>query len=428
LGTEAIALARPLARHRHVSNVPQHPLRERWRLQRLLDAPHRLGFGVGAGAMSLLALWWLAVLAAQHAGLSLPWAVPPTLAHGLLFSLGFMPAFMVGFLFTAGPRWLGHPEVEARSLLASLMQMGAGWALVLVGVHASTLVGALGLALATAGWIWLTLRFAALVLSSQVSDRMHAQGVLIACTIGVAAMALACLALWQGALPTLRAATQLALWGFVAPVFALVSHRMVPFFSAAALPKLEAWRPNALLLPMLGGLVLGGVAEMGWLPPALLAPPLAVAALALLALALRWGLVRSLKGESLRLLAMLHGGFVWLGLALALQAGSQGAQALGHSGLGAAPLHALTLGYLGCTLVAMATRVAAGHSGRPLAVDRWAWGLYGLLQLGVLLRVAAALGVAGLLPAAGVWAFVTGFWAWRYGGWLGRPRIDGRPG
>lgn len=408
--------------------IPIQPLREPWRPQRLLSAPHRLGFAAGAAAMSLLAIWWLLVMAAPRLGFTLPWAVAPTLAHGLLFSLGFMPAFMIGFLSTAGPRWLGMPAVEARSLLAPLLQFGIGWALALIGMHAGGLVAALGVAVAAAGWLRLTLRFGAMVRASQAPDRLHAKGVLIACGFGVLAMALAGWALLSNEPLLLRGATQLGLWGFVAPVYAIVSHRMIPFFSAAALPRLEAWKPNALLVPMLGGLLVGGLAEMAWLPAWLLVPPLALASLALLALAVRWGLVRSLQGESLRLLAMLHGGFVWLGLALGLQALSLTLQATGQGGLGAAPLHALTLGYLGCTLIAMITRVAAGHSGRPLAVDRAAWAIYGLLQLGVLLRLAASLGLNSLLPAAAIWTAVTVFWTWRYGGWLGRPRIDGRPG
>lgn len=399
-----------------------------WQLQRLLVAPHRLGFALGAAAMSALALWWLLALVAPRLGFQPDWAVPPTLAHGLLFTLGFMPAFIVGFLFTAGPRWLGLPPVEARSLLPPLLQFGAGLLIALLGMHGGGPIAAGGLVLLATGWLRLTLRFAVLVRTSPAPDRLHAKGVLIACLLGVLAMSLAAWALLQGDATLLRAATQLGLWGFIAPVYAIVSHRMIPFFSAAALAQIDAWRPNALLLPMLGGLLLGGLAEMGWLPPLLLAVPLALCAVLLLALALRWGLLRSLQGPSLRLLAMLHGGFVWLGLALGLEALSLTLQGFGDAGLGAAPLHALTLGYLGCTLIAMVTRVAAGHSGRALAVDRFAWALYGLLQIGVLLRLGASLGLDSLLPAAAIWVLVTVFWTWRYGDWLGRPRVDGRPG
>jgi len=400
-----------------------------WRLGRLLSAPHRLGFAIGAAAMSLFALWWLAVLLAARIGFAPGWAVPPTLAHGLLFTLGFMPAFMTGFLFTAGPRWLGQPGVDARTLLTALLQLAIGWLIAFLGVHAGAWLAAFGVATAACGWLRLSLRFAALLRASRVPDRLHARWVLAACFVGVASMLLACLALVQGDAALLREAIQLGLWGFVGPVYAVVSHRMIPFLSAAALPRLEAWRPNALLLPMLGGLALGGGAEMGWLAPGPLALALAAASLTLLALALRWGLAQSLEGDSRRLLAMLHSGFVWLGLALGLQAASQALLALGHGGLGAAPVHALALGWLGCTLIAMVTRVAAGHSGRPLAIDRLGWSVYRLLQLGVLLRVAAALGwAAGLLPAAVIWAAVTATWGWRHSAWLGRARVDGRPG
>lgn len=401
---------------------------ESWSPRRLLGAPHRLGFAVGAALMSLLALWWLAMLAATALDLDPGWAVPPAPAHGLLFTLGFMPAFMAGFLFTAGPRWLALPAVEARGLLAPLLQFAAGWAVVLAGVHAAALLAALGMALVAVGWLRLGLRFAALLRASRVPERLHARGLVAACAMGVAAMLLACHALAQGDVPQLRAATRLGLWAFVLPVFVLAWHRMIPLFASAALPRLEALGEDRQLLLLLGGPALMGLAQLPGLPPWPLAVALALAAFALLALALRW---RPPAGDAGRLLRMLRGGFTWLGLALALQALSLGLQALGRSGLGTAPLHALTLGFLGCTLVAMATRVAAGHSGRPVAIDRAGWRLYRLLQLGVLLRLAAALGLGGgaaLLAAAAAWAGVATAWAWRQGRWLGLPRADGRAG
>ena len=70
----------------------------------------------------------------------------------------------------------------------------------------------------------------------------------------------------------------------------------------------------------------------------------------------------------------------------------------GGEGLGLAPTHALSMGYLGATLIAMITRVAAGHSGRPLAADDLAWALYWTLQAATLLRVGAALWPAGAVP------------------------------
>lgn len=409
----------------------------RWRLARLLTAPHRLGFFSAALMLAVSALWWLLALGAREAGVALPWAVPPPLAHGLLMATGFMPLFIVGFLFTAGPRWLGLPDVAARSLRGPVLAMLAGWALALAGFHALAVLAGLGVALVAGGWSAIVWRFVGLLRTSRVPDRLHARVIAVAAAVGALALWGAAGALAAGQGDALRVATQLALWGCLAPIFATVSHRMIPFFTASALPLLDAWRPNWLLWVMLAVLVLSGagaVAERLWWPLAggvhwALVGVQAPAALLLLWLALRWGLVQSLR---IRLLAMLHGGFVWFGLAMALSALSHGLQARGGAGLGLAPMHALTMGYLGATLIAMITRVAAGHSGRPLAADDFAWALYWGLQTAVLLRVAAALWPAAqallVLLAAAAWALAATGWAWRYGGWLGRPRADGRPG
>ena len=409
-----------------------------WHLRWLLAAPHRLGFFAAALMLACTALWWATVLLARAAGLSPAWAVSPAAAHALLMSVGFMPLFMVGFLYTAGPRWLGQPEVSARSLLAPVLAMLLGWSLVLPGIHLDAAWAGAGMALVAVGWSRLSWRFVTMLRASRVPDRSHARIVALACWVGAATMWIAAGALAAGAETVLRSATQVAIWCFVATVFAAVSHRMLPFFSGSALPWLDAWRPMWLLWAMVAALWLEApfaVAQLWWwpLPAALRWAQVAVevpAALMLLWLALRWGLVRSLKT---RLLAMLHGGFMWLGLAFALAAVSHALMALteGAQALGLAPTHALTMGYLGATLFAMATRVSSGHSGRSLAADNTAWALYWVLQAAVLLRVIGALWPAGATQftvlAVLAWATATVGWALRYGNWFVRPRVDGRP-
>ena len=409
----------------------------RWRVGRLLTAPHRLGFFSAALMLALSALWWAAALGARAAGMLLPWAVPPPVAHALFMGMGFMPLFIVGFLFTAGPKWLGLPEVRASKLKLPVLAMLLGWAVALAGFHLHTVLAGLGVALAAAGWTALVARFAGLLRQSHVPDRLHARVIAVAGGVGAAALWAAAAGLALGEVTTTRVATQVALWGCLASIFVAVSHRMLPFFTVSALPTLDAWRPNWLLGVMVAVLAASGagaVAELLWwpLPAALRWAQVALeapAALLLLWLALRWGLVQSLK---IRLLAMLHAGFVWLGVALALAALSHALQALGGAGLGLAPTHALTMGYMGATLIAMITRVAAGHSGRPLAADDIAWVLYWGLQAGALARVVAALWPAAygtlLWLAVAAWTLAATGWAWRYGGWLGRPRVDGRPG
>jgi uncharacterized protein involved in response to NO len=410
-----------------------------WHLRWLLAAPHRLGFFAGATMLAGSAVWWAVVLLLRSRGLSPAWAVSPPAAHALLMSLGFTPLFIVGFLFTAGPRWLGQPDVAARSLLAPVLTMLVGWFVVWPGLHLSAALAGAGMALVATGWSALCWRFATILRASVVPDRSHARVVALACSVGALTMWVAAAALLVGNESLLRAATQVALWCFVATVFAAVSHRMIPFFSASALPALDAWRPMALLWLIVGALWLEApfaVAQRWvWPLPAVLrwaqvAVELPAGAL-LLWLAVRWGLVQSLK---IRMLAMLHGGFVWLGVAFTLSAVSHALMALSgdQQSLGLAPMHALTMGYLGATLFAMATRVSSGHSGRSLAADDTAWALYWVLQSAVVLRLAAALWPAGATAftvlAVLAWATAAVGWGLRYGNWFVRPRVDGRPG
>jgi uncharacterized protein involved in response to NO len=167
--------------------------------------------------------------------------------------------------------------------------------------------------------------------------------------------------------PLLRTGIQMGIWWFLAPVFVVMSHRMVPFFSATLVKTLDAWRPN------------------------------------------------------------------WV-LALALNAISHGLMAASGDAvsLGLAPLHAMTMGYLGCTMFAMVTRISSGHGGRKESADNTAWSLYWVLQAAVVLRVSAAISGAYspalTLAAVAAWCVVMVGWAVRYGGWLGTPRPDGRDG
>ena len=100
--------------------------------------------------------------------------------------------------------------------------------------------------------------------------------------------------------------------------------------------------------------------------------------------------------------------------------------------LGLAPLHAMTMGYLGCTMFSMVTRVASGHGGRKESADNAVWWLYWALQTAVALRVVAAVAQAYaqalVLAAVAAWCVAMVCWALRYGYWFGTPRPDGRDG
>jgi uncharacterized protein involved in response to NO len=270
---------------------------------------------------------------------------------------------------------------------------------------------------------------------------VHARAVGVACVVGCLSLAGLPLSLLLGAPAAALACVLTGLWGFIVVVYVTVAHRMIPFFTSSALPLGNAWRPFWVLWLMLAVAATEVIAVWVELDGPLqgAAGPIwmfvrgafeLVAGGVLLWLAVVWGLVQSLKN---RLLAMLHIGFLWLGLALVL-----GGVSLLLGGVLDTPvlalgsLHALTMGCLASLMLAMVTRVSCGHSGRALVADNIAWGLFWLLQAATLLRIVAAAQTALapwlLLAAALLWTAVVGAWGVRLGSWYGRLRADGRPG
>jgi uncharacterized protein involved in response to NO len=417
-------------------------LDRRWRGRYLLLAPHRLGFFLAMAVLVSAGAWWALVQLDRVSGaIGLAYALSPSLVHGAVMTFGFIPLFFSGFLFTAGPKWLGVAPLDIGQLLAPMLLQAAGWLLWLAAAHLDAHLAVGALALALTGLTWMTHLFWRLIRRSQLDDRVHALTVGWACLLGCLSLAGLAISLALDASAVALACVLSGLWGFVLVVYVAVAHRMIPFFTASALPLMEAWRPFWVLWLMLGVAAVEvaavwieltapstGAAGSAW--PLLRAGVELAAGGMLLWLALTWGLVKSLKN---RLLAMLHIGFVWLALALLLGGAAQWLGWMqGTPVLSLGALHALTMGCLASLMLAMVTRVSCGHSGRPLVADGIAWTLFWLLQLATVLRIAAAAQShfsSGLvLAAALLWAAVMAVWGVRLGGWYGRLRVDGRAG
>jgi uncharacterized protein involved in response to NO len=393
--------------------------------------------------MLLLASFaWVMWLFLSSAGVSVTTAWPPTLAHGFVFAAAYMPLFIAGFMFTAGPRWLDVPSPPATVLIWPVRLHAAGIVLVLLGTVVSPGTAAFGSLLLAIAWTAVGVAFATLVRSSRARDRLHARCVLAFWIAGIAAALLFAAGLATHQFGVVATAVWLLVFACIAPITVTVAHRVLPFFTSNAVTTLVPWRPNWVLgLLVAGILVFGGLQVAGrvdlvdaksiaWLTFTVVAP----ISLALMALAIRWGLVQSLRGASLRLLAMLHVAFVWIPIALALAAIDAAPVLLGANAprLGLMPLHALTIGFLGSMLFAMATRVISGHGGLAVSADTFVWRLFWGLQAATLLRLAAPLSpaasVALPLAAAVLWTLIWTAWAARYLPILLRPRADGRPG
>jgi uncharacterized protein involved in response to NO len=98
-----------------------------------------------------------------------------------------------------------------------------------------------------------------------------------------------------------------------------------------------------------------------------------------------------------------------------------------------AAIHVLAIGSIAGLIIGMVTRTTLGHTGRMLKAGTGETAMYGLMQLGVLARLIAAVGpdtmrdlALGITTASWSTAFV--IYLLVYGPYLFKPRVDGREG
>ena len=154
---------------------------------------------------------------AASAAILIPPSIP-MIIYAWMAEVSIAKLFFAGFLFTAGPRWLGVPQPSARDVLPSLLLQAGGWMLWLAGAHLHVGVALGGLALAVVGLASATLRFWGYIYKSDVPDRLHAKSIGVALAIGCASLAGVGTAEALGAPDIARQLVLTGLWGFVTDV------------------------------------------------------------------------------------------------------------------------------------------------------------------------------------------------------------------
>jgi uncharacterized protein involved in response to NO len=133
---------------------------------------------------------------------------------------------------------------------------------------------------------------------------------------------------------------------------------------------------------------------------------------------------KGLATTSNPLLFVLHIAYLWLPVGYALL----GCAVFGWIFTPTAALHALTMGAIGGMVLAVTTRVALGHTGRPLHAARLTVFAYWILMLTVLIRVLGPLtGKSYLMMidlAASGWMLAFAIFTWVYWPILSGPRAD----
>jgi uncharacterized protein involved in response to NO len=334
-------------------------------------------------------------------------------AHEMLF--GFALAVVVGFLFTAGRNWSGRPTPTGLPLAALAALWVAGRVLVLTpfGWAAAIVNAAFPLAAAIA----LAIPFFA------AGNRRNYFFVALLALMSMAVLAfhLARLDVIEipGSTP-IQVALDILLF-----IMAVMGGRVIPMFTNNGIPGAGAMRNDVvekLALASVLVLLAADVLNLGGVPVA------AIAALAAIAHAIRWSLWRPWKTLRTPLVWIMHAGYLWLVLHLALRS----AAALGWIGSSPAT-HALTAGAIGGLVIGMITRTALGHTGRPLRAGRAELACYVLITSAAVVRVFVPLAlpeqlVHAVLCSALLWSAGFGLYAVRYWPILTRPRLDGLPG
>jgi len=363
----------------------------------------------GIFAMLIIILWVMTL----H-GSGLPGATPLWHSHEML--IGFAMAAVAGFSLTAVANWTGRPALQGLPLALLVVSWLAGRLAMSLSFHIP------------AGLVFFfdmlfPVLLAYLLSREIIGGRSRRNYPLIAIVFLVAIFN----AVYQlGAGQWLPGGDRLAIYLLIHTLLLLVviiAGRIVPSFTGNWLRQQghERMPVNsdfvnwaALALTLLVGLA------ASFIPIHPLTGVLAFAAAFVHGLRLaRW---RAFATISNPLLFVLHVAYLWLPVGYALL----GCAVFGWVFSPTAALHALTMGAIGSMVLAVTTRVALGHTGRPLHAARLTVLAYWLFILAVLVRVLGPLSGQGYmlmidLSATG-WILSFAIFTWVYWPILSRPR------
>jgi uncharacterized protein involved in response to NO len=206
----------------------------------------------------------------------------------------------------------------------------------------------------------------------------------------------------------------------------MIGGRILPYFTKNALqsPEIDKW-------PWMDRLALGStiffVGAAFALDEAHLVTNLAALAAGITGLArmYRWGTWKAFKQP---LLWILHLAYLWILIGFFLHFFAHQLQWFPAS----ISIHAFAMGGMGCFILGMISRVALGHTGRPLLLPPLMLPAYLLVLLAAFLRVTTTIAPGGwfhtmLLATGAAWIFAYSLFLYCYTGILLQPRPDGKP-
>jgi uncharacterized protein involved in response to NO len=383
---------------------------------RALPPVLRLGFRPFFWLAALFAAiaipFWAAEYAGALAGLPTPLPAYAWHAHEMVF--GFALAVVVGFLFTASRNWTGLDTPTGNHL--------AALALLWVAARVAALVAPLAIAaVCSCGFIvWAGICIARVLMRAQSRRNYFAPALLFAFA-GLDALFFVSAAGLVPISPLVPVRLAVLLIVFLVTV---IGGRVIPRFTRNATGVVIA--PQPLLDRLALAALLVAIALQNAPAPTMLVSMLWFSA-ALLhgARLIAWHPISAIRQP---ILWILHLSYAWIPIGLCLY----GFAALGMVSPIIA-LHALTIGAIGGMIIGMMTRVARGHTGRPLRSGIVEIAAYVLLQLGALIRVGTPLVLPqyyreSVLGSALLWSLAFIGYLAVFTPILWSRRVDGAPG
>jgi uncharacterized protein involved in response to NO len=368
-------------------------------------------FGGPAWALVAITLWLLSLTGA----VALPIAIDSLAWHRHEMLFGFVGAVIAGFLLTAIPNWTGRLPIAGWPLGALFgLWIAARFSLLFSSITGLWLSAALDVG------FFLTL---GLLAAREVLEANNRNTPVVGMVLLFAAANAVDYLAVTGVIPAPDLGWQLAI-AIVVLLISLIGGRIIPSFTRNWMVK----RGRQYGLPTQPGkfdmAVIGAtaVALLAWLTGPAEAPigVLILAAAAMQAVRLaRWSGIRTVADP---LVLILHVGYAWVPIGLALL----GLSLMNHAPRSAA-IHALTAGAMATTILAVMTRASLGHTARDLKANAATTLLYVLVTAGAALRVCASLGLMnyriGIDVAGSAWGAALLLFLIAYGPVLWRPRL-----
>ena len=391
--------------------IPTSPERAPVSVSQLFSYPFRIFFlSMTVLALAVIPLWVMQV----NGVISLPLAMPGLFWHQHEMLFGFLSAAIAGFLLTAVCVWTQTERTHGFRLVLLWGVWLAGRVLLATGADLpfwlvqGVNLAFLPLVMVDAGWrIWHARQKRQLMI-------MVVLGLLWLMQIGFVTRL--DMAFSYGALIMAMALISIV-GGRITPAFSTgwLRQRGLDSNAVKTIPALDMATVFSLIL-LMASLVTGWQTVTGLL--ALLSGGLMLVRLA------GW------KGWLVRqepLLWILHLSILWVPVALFLLAGTLFAGWPSN-----AWSHAAGTGAVACLILGVISRVALGHSGRPLVLPKGMVFAFVAIHLAALVRVLTAFEIIPWHPGIGgsalLWLVAFGIFLYRYTTILASPRPDGREG